>query len=290
MAELVEYLPPPGGAARPFSVDEVVEWYEGRAPERLPVEMALTRDEPSPLRFRRQLVHLGPESGPGIATVQRLEIGPQARSFLAASDMTNGGVHLFSLPRGPLRIGEFGRPVHVEAGDLDGDGLEDLIVSDLGAPMPTDELVGRVVVALNAPDGNYAFRTTLDGVGRVADARPADLDGDGDLDVVAAAFGFLRSGGIYVLHNETPPGGSLEFRAHRIGDLYGAHRAEAPTSMATATSTSWPAASCPRSSCQSNRDRCAWIRSSGSSGRRTRGFRGRSRSIIPGTPARPWSI
>ncbi len=41
MEELVDYLPEEGGTA--FSVEEAVEWYEARAPERLPVEPRLTR-------------------------------------------------------------------------------------------------------------------------------------------------------------------------------------------------------------------------------------------------------
>ena len=35
--------------SRGFSVDEVAEWYESRAPEELPVEFRLSRDEAGPL-------------------------------------------------------------------------------------------------------------------------------------------------------------------------------------------------------------------------------------------------
>src|SRR3990172_12536118 len=65
MSFLVEYVPEQGGER--FPVEDIVAWYEARAPESLPFEKALTRDEPGPLRFRRRRVLLGPKGGPGIA-------------------------------------------------------------------------------------------------------------------------------------------------------------------------------------------------------------------------------
>ena len=57
MAFLTEYLPEGSGApADGFSVDEIVAWYEHRAPEKLELAAALTRDEPAPLRFRRRSI------------------------------------------------------------------------------------------------------------------------------------------------------------------------------------------------------------------------------------------
>ncbi|MBW2578708.1 MAG: hypothetical protein JRE38_11640 [Deltaproteobacteria bacterium] len=55
------------------SVDEIVGWYESRAPENLPIAYTLSRRRPGPLRFSKRLVGLGPESGPAVATVQRLD-------------------------------------------------------------------------------------------------------------------------------------------------------------------------------------------------------------------------
>ncbi len=218
---------PPAASVGPpveFPVEEVIAWYEARAPEKLRVEASLTREGPPPLRFRRRNVLLGPEGGPGVATVRRLESGlvPGFDASLAAPHMANGRIFLFSLRQGPRAIGEAGHPARIAPGDLDGDGDAELVIADLGNPMPSDELVGRVVVARRARGGSFAFQTVLEGVGRVADARPFDLDADGDLDVAVAAFGWLASGGVYVLANETPPDGPLAFRAERISERSGA--------------------------------------------------------------------
>jgi len=225
MAGQARYLPESlGGPAVDFDVKEVTEWFESRAPEALPPRRVLTRDGPSPLRFERRRVLLGPGSGPGVATVAALasELVTGPGPFLSAPNMITGRLHLFSLRRGPQLVGEAGHPVRALGADLDADGLEDLLISDLGHPMPTDDLVGRVLAARNRGDGTFSIETLLEGVGRVADARAADLDADGDLDVVVAAFGFLRSGGIHLLVNEGGPGAALRFRAERVSDRPGA--------------------------------------------------------------------
>ena len=222
MAFLSEYVPA-GGPQAGLDVDAIVAWYEARAPERLPFERAQTRDEPGPLRFQRRGVLLGEGGGPGVATVTPVgpELVPGLAPRVAAPNMANGSVHLFSLAKGPLRIGEAGHPARVASGDLDGDGRTDLLVSDLGDPMPTDEPVGRVLVARNLGDGRFELRPILEGVGRVADAQPIDLDGDGDLDVVVGSFGMLRRGGIFVLRNQTPPGGPLAFAMETVSPRAG---------------------------------------------------------------------
>lgn len=216
MASLRSYLPPDSGAASPeFEVEEIVAWYESQAPERLPTERAQTRDAPAPLRFERRAIRLGRGSGPGVATVGRFG------STLAVPNMANGSVHLLSWKSGPRRIAEAGHPARVSSGDLDGNGLEDLVIGDLGNTMPTDEAAGRVLVALQVREGDFELRTLAEGIGRVADVRTVDLDADGDLDVLVAAFGFLREGGVYVLRNHSR-GGGLDFRLELVTARAGA--------------------------------------------------------------------
>jgi len=214
MAAIAEYRPA-GADSIDFDVESFISWYEGRAPERFPMERAITRDEASPLRFTRRSVGLGRESGPGVSTVGRVG------SLLAVPNMATGSVHLLAWETGPRLIGNAGNPARISAGDLDGDGRGDLLIADLGNPLPTDDPVGRVVIALGRPDGAFEFRPLVEGIGRVADVRPLDLDLDGDLDLVVAAFGYVRRGGIYVLRNESIEG-ELAFRSERVSDRAGA--------------------------------------------------------------------
>jgi hypothetical protein len=217
MASLVDSLPAgsAGSTVSDFDVEGVVAWYEGRAPELLPMEPAITHASPAPLRFEFRSIGLGRESGPGVATVGR--VGP----LLAVPNMALGSVHLLSWETGPRLIGAAGHPARVSAGDLDGNGLDDLVIADLGDPSPTDDPTGRVLIGVQRAVGDFEIRTLVDGIGRVADARPLDLDLDGDLDLVVAAFGYLRRGGVYVLWNESGAD-ALDFRPERVSDRTGA--------------------------------------------------------------------
>src|SRR5262245_59906510 len=111
MAFLSEYVPS-SSAPTDLSVDEIVAWYEARAPEQLPFEPTQTRDGPGPLRFQRRGVLLGDGGGPGVATVTPVaaDLLPELAPSLATPNMSNGSLHLFSLLRGPLRVGEAGHP------------------------------------------------------------------------------------------------------------------------------------------------------------------------------------
>ena len=88
----------------------------------------------------------------------------------------------------------FKAPARTEVFDFEGDGDMDILVAVLGQLRPSDDEIGQVVLLIN--DGAMRFKaiTMLQEMPRLADVRPADLDGDGDWDYVFAMFGWYRTG------------------------------------------------------------------------------------------------
>jgi hypothetical protein len=76
------------------------------------------------------------------------------------------------------------RPVDIVAGDLNGDGLPDIVVTNVTTP-------GTVTILFNNPSnpGTFGAPVTVNtGGSRPLDVRLADLTGDGDLDIIAANY------------------------------------------------------------------------------------------------------
>src|SRR5262249_45312294 len=105
---------------------------------------------------------------------------------------------------------------------LDGDGVKDILVANLGSPEPTDQRTGSVVWLRGGRDGRFTPVTLLEGVGRVADVQAADFRGVGKLDLGVAAFGWRETGeGIY-LDNHTTDWSRPVFVPRVLDDRHGA--------------------------------------------------------------------
>ena len=108
-------------------------------------------------------------------------------------------------------------PAHAEPIDVDGDGDLDLVVASLGELFPSNLRIGAVVILENDGDQRFTSHVVADGLPRVADARAGDLDGDGDLDLAVAAFGYDHGETLWLEHL-----GGWEFDAHVLQRFSGA--------------------------------------------------------------------
>jgi hypothetical protein len=100
---------------------------------------------------------------------------------------------------------------------MDGDGDLDLTISSMGMVFPNNDRIGTVFILENDGQQRFTPHTLIENTSRVVDAQAADLDGDGDVDLALAQFGYDQ-GEVTWLERTGP----WEFRRHVILELSGA--------------------------------------------------------------------
>jgi hypothetical protein len=201
----------------------ILRYYEARAPEQLPAPEpwpAVSTSKsgagpgagPGPTFQKHAISRILDSKSPAIANVRFLDLDGDKRLDIVASDMRNGQVVVADakVEFGLKTVATLRSPGHIEMVDLDRDGRQDLLIADLGTLQPADHDKGAVHWLRRQADGTFTPVILADKLPRVADARAADFDADGDLDVIAAAFGWRRTGSVLLLENRTPNGGTAK--------------------------------------------------------------------------------
>ena len=199
---------------QPPPIEQVVQYYEERAPLELPPADIRRADHPLPVRFARTdyPVFAGPPkvSPPHISNVNLVHLFDPKRLDVLACDMLGGAILVLQpyLPEPKWRLLYAGaekgfNPAHTEVVDLDGDGIQDILVANLGSFLPTDRRCGSVVWLRGLGEGRFEPVTLLKDKGRIADVQAADFNGDGKLDLIVACFGWNTVGEIYYMENQT---------------------------------------------------------------------------------------
>ncbi len=144
------------------------------------------------------------KSNPAISFVRLVSLFGDDDRDLLFCDMRHGVVGAVRLGvegRPAVTIGRVAHPGRARVVDLDGDGIRDVLVANLGSFLPADHDQGSVVWFRGRRDGGFDRLILLEKVGRVADVSTADMDGDGDLDLAVAVFGWRSTGSVLLLEN-----------------------------------------------------------------------------------------
>ncbi len=170
---------------------------------------------PSELPFQFQPTKPEFAGLPQITNVQVVDFNQDGSNELLVCDALGSQVLLLSRNSDgswneSTLIADVAAPAHATVVDIDQDGDNDVIVSVLGNIMPDDHVIGRVELFENA-DGKFRRHVLLDDVRRVADVQFGDFDGDEDIDLVVAVFGYSR-GNVLWLENQ----GDFQFRDHEL--------------------------------------------------------------------------
>lgn len=206
-------------------IETVIRSFERRAPERLALPTEVLATTP-PRVTLTATPWTGPAAhGPGLSHLNLAPLIDPKIPDLIACDMLSGEVARVRLTETPWTwqtLAKLENPAHAEVVDLDKDGRRDLLVADLGQARPSDLLAGKVVWLRQNTPGQFTPVTLLEGVGRIADVQAADFDGDGDLDLVVAIFGWRKAGQIVWLENQTTDWAKPTFVSHLVDSRHGA--------------------------------------------------------------------
>jgi hypothetical protein len=206
-------------------IDDVVKYFEERAPLELPfVRPKLAQGAPR-VRFQPTRVPGPPgTSPPAVSNVSVVHLHDKTKPTILVCEMRWGLVTALkpyeAKPAWQI-LGKVPNPAHAEVVDLDGDGIQDVLVADLGNFAPTDRRCGRVVWLRGQKDGTFKSITLLSDVGRVADVQAADFRGTGKLDLIVAAFGWQQTGEIIFLENQTTDWSEPKFIPRVLDERHG---------------------------------------------------------------------
>jgi FG-GAP-like repeat/FG-GAP repeat len=219
-------LPPQGPATRfnhnvqlPPDMEQVLPFFMSRAPDRLAVPEAWPGVAESPVRFARSGLSMRDmPATPAVSNVRLVDFDGDKRLDVLGTDMRQGLVFTGRPAQAGSAlaiVASIPHPSHVTVADVDRDGVQDLLVGDLGEFFPADHDKGAVIWLRGLGGGKFGA-TWLDGWPRVADVETADFNGDGKNDLAVAAFGWRKTGHVSILENRTTKASEPAFSNHTI--------------------------------------------------------------------------
>ena len=209
-------------------IGDVVRYYTSNAPEQLQLAPSAMGSPPSRLAMTaHSLAFEAFPNQPLVSNVKFVQLFNDKSVQLLVCEMYHGVVALWNpsrLDEAPRIVARIPHPSNTTVVDLDGDGLLDILVSDLGVLSAKDTQNGAVVWLRGRADGEFDATVLVSGLGRVADIQAADFDADGDLDLVVAVHGHFETGNLLYCENFTVDYSAPEFEPYVLDSRKGAIR------------------------------------------------------------------
>ncbi|MDX2367773.1 MAG: VCBS repeat-containing protein [Colwellia sp.] len=184
------------------SIKAITAYYYGSSPKALSVLPYYQNSQDAPTFIPSELAKKS--AMPLVVNVKAVSLNTNAKAEFLIADAQKNQVLLLSQNEQGWQekvLANIQVPSHTEVVDYDQDGDKDIIIAALGSMAPSEALTGKIMLLRRSDSGTYTQEIILENVGRITDARPVDLDNDGDLDIAVAVFGGGNVGEIAWLEN-----------------------------------------------------------------------------------------
>ena len=186
---------------------ETIKYFQANAPDVVIVPRADAMESPvASTHFELTDAYQAIVEAPATAQVQWV---PKSKSLLF-TNMRNGELHEWQAiprsdsdtsPKAPKLIAAGSHICRATICDWNQDGVDDYLLGEMGSFPVGDHDKGRISLLIGNSTGNTTPTILMDKVSRVVEAKPFDFDEDGDMDVIAADFGWRKTGGLRLLKN-----------------------------------------------------------------------------------------